>query len=341
MPENLTVVFFQRKPFPFHKSLEYIFTDVRKRMPAYVHSVIRVFKFYSKGVFQRMFTIWEAYRNQGDVNHVTGDIHFSAILLEKKKTLLTVLDCGMLSASNGIKHALLKYFWFTLPLKKCALVTVISGATKNELLKYTDYPEAHIHVIPVAISPEFTYHPKAFRKQPVILQVGTTSNKNLERLIKALKGIDCRLNIIGSLTDSIKQCLSENNISFSNATDVSQEQLIREYVNCDMISFVSTYEGFGMPIVEANAIGRPVVTSNILSMPEVAGNAACLVNPFNIEDIRKGIIKIINDEDYRNQLIQEGLINCKRFDPQKIADRYLELYLQLAGSKIQEQAKNV
>ena len=281
-----------------------------------------------------MFTIWEAYRNQGDVNHVTGDIHFSAILLEKKKTLLTVLDCGMLSTSTGIKHALLKYFWFTLPLKKCALVTVISTATKNELLKYTNYPEALVHVIPVAISPEFTYQPKTFNNQPVILQVGTTHNKNLERLIKALKGINCRLNIIGTLTDSIKQSLTENNISYSNATDLSQEQLIREYVNCDMISFVSTYEGFGMPIVEANAIGRPVITSNILSMPEVAGNAACLVDPFDIEDIRRGILRIIDDENYRSQLIKEGLVNCRRFDPQKIADRYLELYLQLRGSNM-------
>ncbi len=333
MPENLTIVFFQRKPFPFHKSLEFIFADVRKRLPAYVHSVTKVFRFYSKGVLQRLFTIWEAYRNQGDVNHVTGDIHFSAIMLERKKTLLTVLDCGMLSTSKGIKHALLKYFWFTLPLKKCALVTVISKATKDELLKYTNYPEKQIHVIPVAISPEFTYQPKVFNRQPVILQVGTTHNKNLERLIKALKGIDCRLKIIGTLTDSIKQTLVENNILYSNATDVSQEQLILEYINCDMISFVSTYEGFGMPIVEANATGRPVITSNILSMPEVAGKAACLVDPFDIEDIRKGITRIINDEGYRSLLVKEGLVNCKRFDPQKIADMYLELYLKLRSSE--------
>ena len=60
-------------------------------------------------------------------------------------------------------------------------------------------------------------------------------------------------------------------------------------MNTDILSFVSTYEGFGMPIVEANAIGRVVVTSNVLSMPEVAGNAAHLVDPFDVNSIREGI----------------------------------------------------
>jgi glycosyltransferase involved in cell wall biosynthesis len=236
----------------------------------------------------------------------------------------------MLSDTAGIKHTLLKYFWFTLPLKKCALVTVISKATKDELMKFTNYPENRIHVVPVAISPDFTYAPKKFSNRPVILQVGTTINKNLDRLVQALKGIDCHVNFIGSLPDSVKASLNENNISFSNATDISHAALVEQYRLCDMISFVSTYEGFGMPIVEANAVGRPVVTSNILSMPEVAGNAACLVDPFDVADIRRGIMQVISNETYRSQLIKNGLENRKRFDPQAIADQYLALYLQLS-----------
>lgn len=329
MTDKIEVVFFQRKPFPFHKSLEYIFSDVRSRMPEFVQCFTKVFRFYSKGVLQRLFIVWEAYVNQKDVNHITGDIHFSAILLKRKKTILTVLDCGMLSSSSGIKHMLLKYFWFTLPLKKCALVTVISKATKDELLKYTNYPKSQIHIIPVAISPEYAYSAKVFAKRPVILQIGTTFNKNIDRLIQALRGIDCHLNIIGALSEADIKSLNENNISYSNATGLSQERLIAEYRNCDIVSFVSTYEGFGMPIIEANAIGRPVITSNILSMPEVAGNAACLVDPLNIQDIRNGILNIINDEAYRDQLIANGLLNCKRFDPDKIASMYLQLYLLL------------
>ncbi|MEO5995907.1 MAG: glycosyltransferase family 1 protein [Chitinophagaceae bacterium] len=332
MADRIKVVFFQRKPFPIHKSVEFIFADVRNRMPLSVQCFTKVFRFYSKGVLQRLGIIWEAYRNQRDVNHITGDIHFSAILLAREKTMLTVLDCRMLSDSHGIKHKLFKYFWFTLPLKKCALVTVISEATKLELVKFTNYPEQQIRVIPVAISPEFKYSFKAFNaKRPVILQVGTMPHKNLERLIKALNGISCQLNVIGSLSEPIKELMLANNISYHNESGITQERLLEFYLSCDMISFVSTYEGFGMPIVEANAIGRPVITSKILSMPEVAADSACLVNPFDVEDIRAGIQKIIHDEAYRDELVSNGLENCKRFDPDKIAGCYLECYKKLSG----------
>ena len=81
-----------------------------------------------------------------------------------------------------------------------------------------------------------------------------------------------------------------------------------------------------MPILEANAIGRPVITSTVYSMPDVAGNAACLVDPNNIIMIRDGILKIINNESYRNQLIENGRINVERFSPNNIAKKYIDIY---------------
>lgn len=334
MPDQIKVVFFQRKPYPFHKSLEYIFNDVRRRMPPYITSITRVVNEYSKAIIPRIKIMLEAKRNQGDVNHVTGDIHFAAIMLEKKKTMLTVLDCGLLSDSAGVKHALLKYFWFTLPLKKCSLVTVISKATGAELQRYTAYPADRIFVVPVAISPKYNYKPKEFNKErPEILLVGTTHNKNVLRVVEAVRGLSCRLHIVGRLTDEMKDKLEASQIDYTNAFDLSEEQLVKVYESCDLLSFVSTYEGFGMPIVEANAVGRPVITSNILSMPEVAADAALLVDPFDVTQIREGITKIINDDGFRNGLIRNGLENCRRFDAQKIANQYLKLYEDIHAGK--------
>jgi glycosyltransferase involved in cell wall biosynthesis len=100
----------------------------------------------------------------------------------------------------------------------------------------------------------------------------------------------------------------------------------------DIIALASSYEGFGMPILEGQAVGRPVITSNILSMPEVAGNAACLVDPYDPSSIRQGILKIIQDAAYRDELVRKGFANVKRFDPQVIALQYLDLYKKVAGN---------
>jgi glycosyltransferase involved in cell wall biosynthesis len=92
------------------------------------------------------------------------------------------------------------------------------------------------------------------------------------------------------------------------------------------VVFASTYEGFGMPIVEANATGRPVVTSNIGPMPEVAGSAACLVDPFDCSSIREGIVRVIGDADYRSHLVAGGFENVKRFQADVIAAQYAAVY---------------
>lgn len=304
-------------------------------MPSFIVPVQKVFSWYSKGIVDRIKIVWEAKRNQGDVNHITGDVHFAAMLLDKRKTILTVHDCGMLAASKGLKHHLLKLFWFTLPLRKCSMVTVVSEATKNTLLQYSNYPARHIHIIPVAVSELFVHTPKAFNaEKPIILQVGTTPNKNLSRLIEAVKGIPCCLHIIGRLGDAEKEQLQHAGIEYKNRFNLTQAELIEEYQQCDILSFASTYEGFGMPIVEANRTGRPVITSNVHSMPEVAGNAACLVNPFDVNDIRKGILRIIEDVSYREQLVQYGIENARRFDAQVIADSYAKLYTEIIRSEI-------
>ena len=98
------------------------------------------------------------------------------------------------------------------------------------------------------------------------------------------------------------------------------------YQQSDIILFPSLYEGFGLPIIEGQKAGRPVITSNISPLSDIAGGAAHLVNPLDHLSIRKGVQKVIDDNEYRESLCVAGLKNVKKYSSEKIAEAYLELY---------------
>ena len=127
----------------------------------------------------------------------------------------------------------------------------------------------------------------------------------------------------------LRQMRCHKTVSYTHL-DVYKRQ--DEYRNADMLLFVSTYEGFGLPIVEANAVGRPVVTSQISSMPEVAADAACLVDPYDVASIRHGVQRVIENAAYRNELIQRGYVNAMRFSQEVVAARYAEVYRDVASA---------
>ncbi len=329
---KIKVNFFQRKPRKgFSFSLEFIFDDVRKRLSDKIEAKIYISKCYNNGYYSKFINIIEAAFRQGrDVNHITGEIHFLDLFMKKKRVMLTVLDCGMMKRKAGLSKKIIQWLYLSAPVKRAKIVTAISEVTKQEITYYTGISPDVIRVIPVAVSPRYQPYPKEFNKQkPVILHIGTGYNKNLLRLIEAIQHINCHLTIVGKLSEEQALALQKYKIDYSNEYDISEERILEKYHEFDILAFVSTFEGFGMPIVEANTVERVVVTSNISSMPEVAGNAAFFADPMNVEDISAGIVKVINDDSLRKALIDNGKINKLRFEPNKIADLYFELYKEI------------
>ena len=330
---RVKVVHFQRKPPLGFFSIERLFDDIRSALPRDIVATVHLNRYLSAGSWRRIVDILRAARHQGEINHITGDVHYLTYFLERKRTVLTIHDCVTLERLRGLRRWVFWFFWYWLPANRCAVITVISESTKQQLLRYLRCDPDKIRVIHCPVSDEFTASEKHFNdKCPRILQIGTTENKNIPRVAEALQGLPCCLSIIGPLSAVQKKILARFGIVYENQVGLSREKLLNQYSEADLVMFASLYEGFGLPIVEANAVGRPVITSRLYSMPEVGGNAACYVNPYDVADIRAAVQRLIKDASYRRELIESGYKNIERFRLNRIAVEYSDLYRSLAKS---------
>ena len=323
----MKVVQFQRKPNHYSYSIERLFGDIRSSLPGDIDVEVCVSRFSSKGLWRRVYDICRAASKQGDINHITGDVQFITYLLRRRSTILTIHDCVTLERLDGIRYWVFWFLWYWLPAKRSAIITVISESTKKELQRHLRHVRPRIEVIPDCVSAEFQPHEKGFNKDcPRILQVGTKKNKNIERVAASLEGLTCSLVIIGRLSEEQSIALQKHRIEYENYIGIGRDDMVAQYQQADLIMFASLYEGFGLPILEANAVGRPVIASRLYSMPEVGGNAACYIDPYDVSAIRKAVEKIINEPEYRKQLIENGIRNVRRFTPEAVAQKYAVLY---------------
>lgn len=273
--------------------------------------------------------IWFVHRHikKGYIHHVTGLTEL-ALGCWRKKTVITFHDANfMVNTKNPISKFVKYLLRIYLPIKASDCVTCISETAKNEILKYVN---KDIHVVYNPLDPHYVFSKKDFNEsKPRVLHIGTGWNKNLHNTIKALSLIQCHLRIIGKLSESDINLLKSNKVEYSNAYNISDEEMLQEYQKCDIINFPSIYEGFGMPIIEGQAIGRCVITSNIEPMIEIAGEGAIFVNPKSVESIRLAYKKIISNPELRKSIIEKGERNTERFKLEKICNDYMSLYKQL------------
>lgn len=270
------------------------------------------------------------YRNKNGINHITGAIHYLSFVLPKSNTITTVHDLGMIyNKDNNISplRKFLLYILIIIPLYHNKKIICVSEKTKQILLSHSKLASNKVYVIPDPVSDDFRYTPKPFNEEcPIILHIGTGPNKNLIRTIEAIKDLNVKLRIIGELPDLERKLLETYKINFTNACNLSNQEIVKEYNQCDIVNFVSTYEGFGMPIIEAQAVGRVCITSKLEPMQSVANQGALLVDPFNIQSIKNSYIEIIQSPTLRERLIAQGIINCKRFKAETIAESYIKIY---------------
>ena len=328
----MKVTYFHRRPVPdLHFSVEIIFKDVREHLPKDVSYEVVTSRYFSKGLFPRVYNCLEAWARRGSINHVTGDVHFLGILLPRRNTVQTMLDCVFMKDATGFRKFLFSWIWMRIPARRARFITTISQASKEEIVAYSGVDPDKVKVIPIALSPVFKRAERDYQWQkPRVLVVGGAPNKNIPNILRALRGIDCRLSLVGKFHPEYKAMMEEFGLEHTYEWNLNAGQMYAKYLQTDILIFASTYEGFGMPIIEAQASGALVVTSNLSSMPEVAGeNSAIFVDPYDVSSIREGVLKAVGDREASERIIANGYSNAMRFDPVRISNMYLELYKQI------------
>lgn len=180
-------------------------------------------------------------------------------------------------------------------------------------------------------------------KLPFIFYIGSLSpRKNTIGIIKAFdstkKDIPHNLYLFGGYSWKDKEVIellnrpSETNRIFRGGF-IEEEDLPVIYNLADAFLYPSLYEGFGLPILEAQACGCPVITSNVSSMPEIAGEGAVLVDPYKVEEIADSISKIISDNNLRNDIILKGFSNCEKFSWKRCAEETLKVYEEVCNER--------
>ena len=239
-------------------------------------------------------------------------------------------------------------------IRKADLIFTVSQFSKRNMMELMHFDESKIRVVYNGVDPSFLdwgtqqdltglFQKIGIKKQEYIAFIGTfEARKNIERLIEAFfifkekMGTDAskiKLLIIGKASLGMFSDRNQQIIDLIDRLNLKDEIVLSGYVSdqylpglyreAAMIAFPSLYEGFGLPIIEGFASKVPVLTSNICSMPEIAGDAALLVDPYDVTDMAEKLNELMRDHDLRNQLIVNGLERLNSFTWEHAADQML------------------
>lgn len=256
------------------------------------------------------------------------------VLLNPGFTAPLFAPCPMVTVFHDLQHkrhpeyfrwfdrAPWRFFLYWAARRSTRLIAV-SEATRADLLRF--YPWLNpgaVAVVPHGVSPEFFALGPSRATDRFLLCVSTLHpHKNIERLIGAFRraGLgDCRLVIAGlrgfhtaPIERAIEQAGLGNRVRLTGW--ISREELLALYRDALAAVYPSTFEGFGMPVLEALAAGLPLAVSDIEPMKGIAGDAALRFDPSSEAAIAEALVRIASDEPLRARLKQAGPERARQF----------------------------
>ena len=283
--------------------------------------------------------------------------HYTLPFTTPCNSVVTIHDCIHLLFPQYLPNKIAYIYARTalwIAANRSSRVLTVSEASKKDILRFFNIDPRKITVIPNGIDGQFKLEPSAEAiarvqeryqlKSPFLLYVGNVKpHKNLERLIDAFYKLrrdgltTLTLLIIGdeitkytTLRRTVHRYQLHKYVRFLGF--VPSDTLSILYRLADAFVFPSLYEGFGLPPLEAMACGTPVVTSNVSSLPEVVGNAAMLVDPYDVDSIANGIQAVLEDPAYREKLITNGLERANVYSWESSVVKVKQIYDELSDS---------
>ncbi len=252
------------------------------------------------------------------------------------KQLSVICDINFFHYPKDLPFAYRTFFNYFFPryaAQSTRILTISDYCKKDIVDSYHTNPDK-IDVMPIGV--ENTFAPLPEEKQAEVrarhtqgkkyfIFVGSIHpRKNITGLLRAFELFkqksrsDYKLVLAGSFfwgKKEINKILEgmqyKSDVIFTGRTP---DNTLRELLaSAFCLTFVSYFEGFGIPLIEAMRCQIPIITSNVTSLPEVAGNAALYIDPFNIEDICRGMMTVYQDEALRNTLVKNGIEQCKKY----------------------------
>jgi len=221
-------------------------------------------------------------------------------------------------------------------------IITVSEFSKSDIIEYLNVDSSKVSVVYNGIDDLYLSdepsHAEVDISSPYLLYVGAlSSRKNIQGIIKSFEilkkkhDIPHKLVLVGPSSNSTYELLDPLELS-SYVKDViittgylTKEGVKHMYTNSDVFLFPSKQEGFGLPPLEAMACGTPVVASKAGALEEVLDNAPCYVDPDSPRDISQGIMKILQDDDYREHLINLGHHRAAQFSWDTIGDEIIKV----------------
>lgn len=301
---------------------------------------IKKFLLFDIQTILKRVPFWLRLPKEGIV-HLTDQQQAGCLLWGKnKKSIVTVHDLIPLTTNEDpfLRRALLRIA--LLGLHNASRIIADSSHTKQDIVKYVNYPSEKIDVVPLGIDHTIFRPSKRRREKYRVLYVGSEMpRKNLVTLFRAFALVkrripEAELIKIGSsqwpgAREELVKLADDNKLKNSIIFKDVVENLVEEYQKATVFVFPSHYEGFGLPVLEAMACGCPVICSNVTSLPEVGGEAVIFFNPSNESELADRICHVLTHEDLQRSLSRKGIKRAKCFSWKKTVKETVEVYHQV------------